>query len=186
MLIFERLWSVPGPKQYLELAQEFEEVVKQKGVVLYMADGAKGVKKRKAKITGPVLLFTGKLPEAVLAQVKKAVTYPSPQLPFGQAGGQADPAGGSVGEEEEEEPVAGQNGVEGGREMRMEIKAWYVIYMQMCLGLLQVGGGADVIVGDDQWHGLYCIYKQLTKQRKFQHKRQLQKVIKLVYTYADR
>ena len=102
---FERLWHVPGLKEYLVQAPEFGEVVKQKRVVLYVADDAEGVKRRKTKITGVILLFTGKLPEAVPAKVKLALTDPPPQLPIGQAGGQADLAGGSEGEEEGEEAL---------------------------------------------------------------------------------
>ena len=47
------------------------------------------------------------------------------------------------------------------------------------------GGSEQVIVGDDQWHGYDSIYKHLTKRQKFQHKRRLQSVFKLVYKFAD-
>ena len=109
----ERLWGASQLKEFVEQSPEYGVWVRQKRIALYFLDEEAGiVKKRATKQSGMILLFTSKLPETVIDQVRKAVADSPPQQP---AGGMGDP--GSGGEEPGEGD--GDDGLEGGRQQLM-------------------------------------------------------------------
>ena len=112
----ERLCGALQLKEFVEQSPEYGVWVRQKRIALYFQDEEAGiVKKRAAKQSGMILLFTSKLPGTVIDQVRKAIADSPPQLPFRQAEGMGDP--GSGGEEQGEGD--GDDGLEGGRQHLM-------------------------------------------------------------------